>query len=653
MAMSAVAYLSYLCGVSRKILLRGGFENVLYGKSARQNPFYIDAEAAEVDSYVERIGRQLRQEPGRGLFMGFGMITGKSPNEAGRMRRLCAPLLIAPITPPSGDETMDDDEPLSIDWDAFSINYDLITTLLDNFSVTDEEDVTFASTSPVDSHRLDSLSKVEAIVDEFARTRGKTESSIHDFIRRIFKQLQASVPEFSSVHEAQSPFLYKELRSIIDKADLQFFSHHYYFVAPIPDQLSTAAALRKLMRSCEKTGFENPLLARLLSAALENRRVDSSSPGIPTTEIERVIDLLPIGLSQPQRDALMKAWTSEFSYIQGPPGTGKSHTITAIMLTALFLGKRVLMVSHKKAAVDVVHRKLESLLGEQRIIHVSDSADERKQLRAMLRSLCEDSQSLHAHSRLKEFRRDREFLEERVRGYVVKINELRRRIAAELEQQREFIRENTEFLQSRRDFATTFEIHDEPSIRFPTSRVQQNFFNGLEQFKKAANSFSGESTGIPRASLLAARRFLTAVSKRMPVDLRMLRISEATGDYLREYEKLSRQAMRNARAEAFARRSNLAVLRRQFEVAQRELQKLREKFTKVYGTWSLYNLLQRTEAAVQAFRKNAALEKPRSYRRKNGANRHRWIPGHHRDLSPVAGGNETLGTVPAFSLPAL
>ena len=44
--------------------------------------------------------------------------------------------------------------------------------------------------------------------------------------------------------------------------------------------------------------------------------------------------------------------------LQGPPGTGKSHTITAIMLSAIFLNKKVLLVSQKKAAINVVRDKL-------------------------------------------------------------------------------------------------------------------------------------------------------------------------------------------------------------------------------------------------------------------------------------------------------
>ena len=44
--------------------------------------------------------------------------------------------------------------------------------------------------------------------------------------------------------------------------------------------------------------------------------------------------------------------------LQGPPGTGKSQTITNLIATLLARGKSVLFVSEKRAALEVVHRRL-------------------------------------------------------------------------------------------------------------------------------------------------------------------------------------------------------------------------------------------------------------------------------------------------------
>ncbi len=54
--------------------------------------------------------------------------------------------------------------------------------------------------------------------------------------------------------------------------------------------------------------------------------------------------------------------------IYGPPGTGKSQTIVNIISDALARKKRVLMISQKKAALDVVYNRLSSLKGKAMFI---------------------------------------------------------------------------------------------------------------------------------------------------------------------------------------------------------------------------------------------------------------------------------------------
>ena len=47
--------------------------------------------------------------------------------------------------------------------------------------------------------------------------------------------------------------------------------------------------------------------------------------------------------------------------VQGPPGTGKSQTITSIISQCILQGKKVLMVSEKKTALDVIYSRLGNL----------------------------------------------------------------------------------------------------------------------------------------------------------------------------------------------------------------------------------------------------------------------------------------------------
>ena len=62
-----------------------------------------------------------------------------------------------------------------------------------------------------------------------------------------------------------------------------------------------------------------------------------------------------------QLAAVLYSATGKSFVLRGPPGTGKSQTITNIIAHNMALGRRVLFVSEKKAALDVVHRRLSAV----------------------------------------------------------------------------------------------------------------------------------------------------------------------------------------------------------------------------------------------------------------------------------------------------
>ena len=59
-----------------------------------------------------------------------------------------------------------------------------------------------------------------------------------------------------------------------------------------------------------------------------------------------------------QQDAILLSRKGISFVMQGPPGTGKSQTITNIIAQGLADGKRILFVSEKAAALEVVHKRL-------------------------------------------------------------------------------------------------------------------------------------------------------------------------------------------------------------------------------------------------------------------------------------------------------
>jgi len=71
------------------------------------------------------------------------------------------------------------------------------------------------------------------------------------------------------------------------------------------------------------------------------------------------IDVLPADSTQKKAIELAKAGVT--FVLQGPPGTGKSQTISNIIATLLEKKKKILFVSQKMAALNVVHKRLEEV----------------------------------------------------------------------------------------------------------------------------------------------------------------------------------------------------------------------------------------------------------------------------------------------------
>lgn len=82
----------------------------------------------------------------------------------------------------------------------------------------------------------------------------------------------------------------------------------------------------------------------------------SEKKEIPIRE-ENLFPVFPLDASQ--ESALIKARQGKSLVIQGPPGTGKSQLIANLVSDYIARGKKVLIVSQKRAALDVVFQRLE------------------------------------------------------------------------------------------------------------------------------------------------------------------------------------------------------------------------------------------------------------------------------------------------------
>ena len=135
---------------------------------------------------------------------------------------------------------------------------------------------------------------------------------------------------------------------------------------------------------------EDPLVSSLLSGSEQGVEDNGSLFHAPKDyriddpEIEKVAPFLIQDADASQHSALVDVMSSKNLVIQGPPGTGKSQTITNIIANALAVGKTVLFLAEKQAALDVVKRRLDrASLGDFCLELHSDKASPKAVIRSL------------------------------------------------------------------------------------------------------------------------------------------------------------------------------------------------------------------------------------------------------------------------------
>ncbi len=104
--------------------------------------------------------------------------------------------------------------------------------------------------------------------------------------------------------------------------------------------------------------MENSLVSHLVTTPTLPFR-DPAAEAPPSVTAEDVAELCPIPADGSQSEAVAMAVQGRTFVIEGPPGTGKSQTITNMLAAALANGQKVLFVAEKRAALDVVIRRME------------------------------------------------------------------------------------------------------------------------------------------------------------------------------------------------------------------------------------------------------------------------------------------------------
>lgn len=367
-----VAYLSYLRDISRKIISRNGFEKCLLNKTLNYAYQFdeIELEIQPNGNYYNEINNYynfLQKNHDKKMFLGFGTVVGTN------RKIFASPILIIQCELTKNEKT--NQILIEPDISTLTINYDFVSSLSNNY-YNEEDDVLNSFTE--DENRT--LENVESHLKEIYEFDNQYFSK---FSNEVFNELKTKIEHFKSIKSIQkTEYNFKEElkkytyrptkksgdvrkeKSIFEK-ELVYVNTNHFFLNIIPNELSTYEALNSFVENINEEGdFKNPVVEKLLINALTDESSEISRNPIED-EIQKIIDKhIPISLSNCQIQGIKNAWCNEISYIQGPPGTGKSHTICAIVLSAIAMNKKVLVLSQKTAALQVVNKKIEPFLSD-------------------------------------------------------------------------------------------------------------------------------------------------------------------------------------------------------------------------------------------------------------------------------------------------
>ncbi|WP_067804336.1 DUF4011 domain-containing protein [Nocardia beijingensis] len=160
----------------------------------------------------------------------------------------------------------------------------------------------------------------------------------------------------------------------------------------------------KDLSDCWHTLEQSPVVRHLTHRAGESFRDPHAEGdiGLDHIEVDESAVPVPIPADGSQLRAIALAAAGRTFVLEGPPGTGKSQTITNLIAHALDLGKTVLFVAEKQAALDVVKRRLEKVGLQNFSLDLHGKSQSPNAIRDQLREAIDNS--LHYNERTWEMR---------------------------------------------------------------------------------------------------------------------------------------------------------------------------------------------------------------------------------------------------------
>ncbi|WP_233237846.1 DUF3320 domain-containing protein [Bordetella sp. LUAb4] len=218
---------------------------------------------------------------------------------------------------------------------------------------------------------------------------------------------------------------------------------------------------------------------------------DAYPPGAPfpqVRELDQHFDpkqvFCPLPADSSQLSAVLAASQGKDFVLIGPPGTGKSQTIANLIAQSLAQGRRVLFVSEKIAALDVVYRRLREIgLGEF-CLELHSSKARKLDVLAQLQSAWSSSGQADA---------------EQWRAEADKLKRLRDALNIYVERLHQRRRNGLSLFDA---IGTVSAGHDIPTISLAWPSADQHDNAGIEQLRNAVDRLEVNAQAIGHAALV-------------------------------------------------------------------------------------------------------------------------------------------------------
>jgi hypothetical protein len=217
---------------------------------------------------------------------------------------------------------------------------------------------------------------LERVFDDFDTDSTVFRTALYQLFKESPVEINFNSEIFTDKLETYESFRRDDFESLTKSGELKLFPEAVLGIFPqagshlVPDYMD-------LIENNKIPDIESFFAAR---TRIEDEKDSKIGPTNFLNRVKEEQIITPYRLDVFQENAIKAAKKGNSMVVQGPPGTGKSQLICNLIADGIAEGKRVLLVSQKRAALDVVYQRLEAKDIAQFVALVHDFKNDRKQI---------------------------------------------------------------------------------------------------------------------------------------------------------------------------------------------------------------------------------------------------------------------------------